>query len=147
LKTIAGISRSAHLDFNFKVPIFCADSYTRPVLSISVSRSWIPGTYSRFMADDFCSAATAQSLGIVRGAAWWYVNWSGRFSANILDSVFGYLGPRITPAATLIILILWFGALICVAVSTFRLLVDRPSISVCVLTAAVLLFVVVENHS
>ena len=102
------------------------------------------GTYSRFMADDFCSAATAQSLGIVRGAAWWYVNWSGRFSANILDSVFGYLGPRITPSVTLIILIVWFGALICAAASTFRLLLDRPSISVCVLTAAVLLFVVVE---
>jgi len=100
--------------------------------------------YSRFMADDFCSAATAQSLGIIRGATFWYANWSGRFSANILDSVFGYLGPRITPSVVVIILIVWFAALIAAAISIFKLLVDQPSISVCVLTSAVLLFVVVE---
>jgi nicotinamide riboside transporter PnuC len=63
------------------------------------------------MADDFCSAATAQSRGIIAGAAYWYLNWTGRFSANLLDSFFGYLGPAATPYATGLVLILWLAVL------------------------------------
>ena len=55
------------------------------------------GSYSRFIADDFCSSAIARSQGIFRGTFYWYINWNGRFSANFLDSLFGYLGPAATP--------------------------------------------------
>ena len=69
------------------------------------------GSYSRFIADDFCSSAIARSQGIFRGTFYWYINWNGRFSANFLDSLFGYLGPAATPFATGLVITGWFIAL------------------------------------
>ena len=70
--------------------LFCAPLVTHIYL----------GSYSRFIADDFCSSAAARSQGILRGSLYWYINWNGRFSANFLDSLFGYIGPAATPFAT-----------------------------------------------
>jgi hypothetical protein len=69
------------------------------------------GSYSRFIADDFCSSAVARSQGIFRGSLFWYNNWNGRFSANFLDSLFGYLGPAATPFATGVVVTAWLVAL------------------------------------
>jgi len=69
------------------------------------------GSYSRFIADDFCSSAVARSQGIFRGAIYWYSNWNGRFSANFLDSLFGYLGPAATPFATGLVITAWLVVL------------------------------------
>ena len=69
------------------------------------------GSYSRFIADDFCSSAVARSQGIFRGAIYWYINWNGRFSANFLDSLFGYLGPVATPFATGLVITVWLVVL------------------------------------
>jgi len=65
------------------------------------------GSYSRFIADDFCSSAVARSQGIFRGSLYWYINWNGRFSANFLDSLFGYIGPAATPFATGLVIAAW----------------------------------------
>ncbi len=69
------------------------------------------GGYSRFIADDYCSAAEALRLGILRGAWYWYRTWNGRYSANVLDALFGRLGPGVTPAVTGIVLALWLAVL------------------------------------
>ena len=66
------------------------------------------GSYNRFLADDFCSSAIARSRGIFRGTLYWYTIWTGRFSANFLDSLFGYVGPVVTPYTTGLVIILWF---------------------------------------
>lgn len=51
------------------------------------------GSFSRFVADDFSSAALTVEKGIL-GATWdWYTNWSGRFSASFFDSLSGFTGP------------------------------------------------------
>ena len=78
--------------------LFCAPLVTHVYL----------GSYSRFIADDFCSAAIARSHGIFRGTLHWYMNWNGRYSANFLDSLFGYLGPAATPFATGLVVTAWF---------------------------------------
>jgi hypothetical protein len=78
--------------------LFCAPLVTHIYL----------GSYSRFLSDDFCSAAIARSHGIIRGTHYWYLNWRGRFSANFLDTLFGYLGPAATPYATGIAITAWF---------------------------------------
>ncbi len=65
------------------------------------------GSYSRFIADDFCSSAVARSQGIFRGSLYWYINWNGRFSANFHDSLFGYIGPAATPFATGLVITAW----------------------------------------
>jgi len=96
------------------------------------------------MADDFCSAATAQSLGIFRGAAFWYFNWSGRFSANVLDAICGYLGPKASPYSTGVVVALWFAALAFAIQRLLRVFHRDASIWLSVLTAAILLFVTLE---
>ena len=103
------------------------------------------GSYSRFLSDDFCSAAIARSQGIVRSAHYWYLNWRGRFSANFLDALFGYLGPPATPYATGIAVTAWFVAL---ATAVVRLIPSRekreaPLLQSCII-AAIILFVVLQ---
>ena len=69
------------------------------------------GGFSRFMADDYCSAAEADKQGIFRAAWYWYITWTGRYSANLLDAIFGKLGPNLTPAVTFLVLITWLVVL------------------------------------
>lgn len=69
------------------------------------------GTFSRFMADDYCSASESLRLGILRAAWFWYRTWTGRYSANVLDATFGALGPGVTPVVTALVLALWLAAL------------------------------------
>jgi Family of unknown function (DUF6056) len=73
------------------------------------------GTYSRFIADDYCSAGIAKKFGVLRAVWYWYLNWTGRYSASALDAVFGLLGPRVTPFVTAAVLLLWLAVLACAA--------------------------------
>ncbi len=71
------------------------------------------GAYSRFIADDYCSAGIAERFGIPRAVWYWYLNWTGRYSASALDAVFGLLGPRVTPFVPAAVLIIWLVVLTC----------------------------------
>lgn len=65
------------------------------------------GSFSRFIADDYCSAGIAHRFGVVRAVWYWYLNWTGRFSASALDAIFGLLGPPVTPFVASLVIILW----------------------------------------
>ena len=80
------------------------------------------GSYSRFMADDYCSAAQANSKGVLGGAIQEYMNWSGRFSANFFDSLMGYIGPPFTPYASAVVIVIWLVVLI----GVLRLIMAAP---------------------
>ncbi len=69
------------------------------------------GSYSRFIADDYCSAYHAIRLGALRAAWFWYLNWTGIYSANFLDAVVTLLGPGFMPFLTGLVLSLWWIAL------------------------------------
>lgn len=103
------------------------------------------GSYSRFLADDFCSAAIARSQGIFGATVHWYMNWTGRFSANFLDSLFGFAGPGATPYATGLVITLWF---IVLTLTLVQLIPAREEREVHVLQSAVIaamvLFAVLE---
>ncbi|HEX5601471.1 MAG TPA: DUF6056 family protein, partial [Pyrinomonadaceae bacterium] len=92
------------------------------------------GSYSRFIADDFCSSAVARSQGIFSGSLYWYINWNGRFSANFLDSLFGYIGPAATPFATGLVLTAWLVVL-AIAVGQIKREAQRWIIAAMVLFA------------
>jgi hypothetical protein len=115
--------------------LFCAPLVTHIYL----------GSYSRFLSDDFCSAAIARSHGIIGGANYWYLNWRGRFSANFLDALFGYLGPAATPYATGMVVTAWF---IVLATAVVRLIPsvekrEAPLLQSCII-AAIILFSVLH---
>ncbi len=69
------------------------------------------GTYSRFIADDYCSAGMAKRFGVLRAVWYWYLNWTGRYSASALDAAFGLLGPAVTPFVPALVILLWLAVL------------------------------------
>lgn len=69
------------------------------------------GSFSRFLGDDYCSAFQANRLGILRATWYWYLTWSGRYSASMLDGIFGVLGPNIVPFVTPLVIGIWLISL------------------------------------
>jgi hypothetical protein len=66
------------------------------------------GSYTRLIADDFCSVYFAEKLGLLRSIWFWRLNWSGRYSAFAIDWVLAKLAPVYSlPFVTSISLILW----------------------------------------
>lgn len=53
------------------------------------------GNFTRMIADDFCSASFANRLGLLRSVWYWYLNWSGRYTAFATDWLI--LGPGLGP--------------------------------------------------
>jgi len=43
------------------------------------------GNFTRMLADDFCSIYYADKLGLFRSTWYWYLNWSGRYTAFAAD--------------------------------------------------------------
>lgn len=70
------------------------------------------GSFSRLMADDYCSAVEARARGVFGATHYWYMTWSGRFIAHFLDGIAGVLGPRATPYYPAVGLLLWIAALV-----------------------------------
>jgi hypothetical protein len=70
------------------------------------------GSFSRFEADDFCSASLIKNQNVFSAAYTTYVNWTGRFSANILDGIAGELGSEAAPFVNLFTLLLWLAVLV-----------------------------------
>jgi len=130
---VATFRYSRRIFFLVLLALCCAPLFTHIYL----------GSYSRFIADDFCSAATARSRGIIRGAYYWYLAWSGRFSANFVDALFGYLGPVATPFATGIAVTVWFIVL-AIAVAQITPSVEKreaPLLQNCIIAAMILVTV------
>ncbi len=70
------------------------------------------GSFSRFVADDFSSAALTVEKGILGATRDWYINWSGRYSASFFDSLAGYTGPSIMKFAVGISLLLLISGMV-----------------------------------
>ena len=55
------------------------------------------GSYSRYIADDFCTAGFMQRDGFWGSQAVWYQTWSGRFAFTFLINITHLAGSRLTP--------------------------------------------------
>jgi hypothetical protein len=69
------------------------------------------GRYSRPIADDFCTAGWLQRLGFLGSQAYWYQQWSGRFSFSFLMTTSQLAGLSLTPWMPILHLAGLFGAL------------------------------------
>jgi hypothetical protein len=70
------------------------------------------GRFSRYIADDFCTAHVALSRGLIDSVVWWYTSWAGQFTNWTLKGVVGLAGvgmPALLPA---LIVLLWTGTAI-----------------------------------
>lgn len=101
------------------------------------------GNFTRMLADDFCSIYFADRLGLFRSTWYWYLNWSGRYTAFawdwfVLEFVLGpYNLHYIVPVS--ILLWLLFGTL---AVYFYLRKKDRFAFLHSLTLAGIFLFVV-----
>jgi len=69
------------------------------------------GTYSRYLADDFCTAGDVARLGFWGAQSNLYRTWSGRFSFSFVVALTHLAGPGLTPILPVAALALWLVAL------------------------------------
>lgn len=85
------------------------------------------GSFSRYLADDFCTAGTLREMGFSGSQVYWYQSWSGRFSFTFLVSLTHLAGPRLTPWLPGIFLVVALGALMLLMLRLSGLLRMRGS--------------------
>ena len=83
------------------VPLLLISIVSPILLSIFI------GTYTRFMADDFCYAYRARSLGIISASYERYIHWSGRFASHLLDYSISGIGSTTSRFQPAILLMIW----------------------------------------
>lgn len=55
------------------------------------------GSFTRYIVDDYCTAAAMYRYGFLGAQSWWYFRWSGRFSFTFLVSAIELVGIGIVP--------------------------------------------------
>ena len=69
------------------------------------------GRYTRYMADDYCIAATSQAAGFFGAQRYWYVEWSGRYTYTFLAGLSELFPGGLIPWLPGLVLAVWFAAL------------------------------------
>jgi hypothetical protein len=99
------------------------------------------GVFTRYWADDFCIADSVQENGLIGAQAFWWENWTGRYSSVFLSDTATLLGSNAVPyfAGVLFaagLLILWW-----LFVQISRLAFGRPFALASLLSAELILLV------
>jgi hypothetical protein len=84
------------------------------------------GVFTRYWADDFCIADSVQEKGLIGAQAFWWENWTGRYSSVFLSDALTLLGVGAVPYFAFVLLaagllILWW-----LFVQISRLAFGRP---------------------
>lgn len=88
------------------------------------------GSHTRYIADDYCSDYYARGLGLLNSIMYWYVNWTGRYSAAAFDwlvfaKVFGPHGAHLVPPITIAI---WLATTIATVHVSLKAIAPRASV-------------------
>jgi hypothetical protein len=91
--------------------LFYAATYAlAALLGLSLAAHAYVGFYTRYMADDYCTAGTVMTAGLLSTQRHFYVAWSGRFSFTLTVSLFEMLGTGVVPYLPLAALACWLAA-------------------------------------
>jgi hypothetical protein len=77
------------------------------VLFVTPLAHAILGSYTRYIADDWCTAASVFSQGLIKAQCDWYMNWSGRYSFTFAVSLAELIGIRLVPLLPTLALGIW----------------------------------------
>jgi hypothetical protein len=70
----------------------------------------VNGLFSRYAADDYCTAGQVQLAGFIDAQSRLYVGWSGRFAATFLVTLVELIGPLAVPVLPGVALLAWLTA-------------------------------------
>jgi hypothetical protein len=69
------------------------------------------GWFSRYAADDFCTAGQVRAAGFVRAQSLLYVDWSGRFAATFMVTLAELAGSFVVEILPALALVAWWAAI------------------------------------
>jgi hypothetical protein len=98
------------------------------------------GTFTRYMADDYCSASALKSEGFWGAQSYWWQNWSGRYSFSFIVSLVEMLGLRIVPVLPGLAIALWLFSIVWGCLPLFRNLQVSHAITGALFLASVALW-------
>ena len=70
------------------------------------------GLFTRYMADDYCTAAALRAEGLLGMQRVFYLGWSGRFSFTLTAGLVEMLGTAVVPVLPAFMLAAWLAALV-----------------------------------
>lgn len=79
-------------------------------------------TYTRYIADDFCTASVLRTNGLLKSQPYWYLRWSGRFSSTALISFVELAGERAAKYVPPLTLATWILTTVLAASKITRIL-------------------------
>ncbi len=83
------------------------------------------GSFTRFLADDYCSAYMVQRLGFLRSIWYWYRSWSGGYSTSIFDYLLEFVGRAGMPFVVPTVLFIWLLVTMSAVMSLLPVQLDR----------------------
>jgi hypothetical protein len=98
------------------------------------------GTFTRYMADDYCSAAALRTEGFWGAQSYWWQNWSGRYSFSFLVSLVESLGLKIVPVLPALAIALWLFSLVWACLPLLRKLNVSHAVAGALFLASVILW-------
>jgi hypothetical protein len=98
------------------------------------------GIFSRYLADDFCTAAYYKSLGFIASMRYWRLTWSGRYSFYFFINILHFIGQWITPYLTAIVIVIWLFALYFLMRHLLQVIGVSNTFLVTLLLASIVLF-------
>lgn len=81
------------------------------ILLIPLAGYGYAGTYSRYMADDYCTAGSLSRNGFVGSQAYWFNHWSGRYSFTFTVTLLELIGIWVTRLLPFLAILLWVSSL------------------------------------
>ncbi|MEP6568864.1 MAG: DUF6056 family protein [Acidobacteriota bacterium] len=104
------------------------------------------GYFTRYMADDYCTAASIRTGGLLLTQKNFYLGWSGRFSFTFVAGILAMVGVRIVPFLPALALSLITGALTWAIYPFLRDSQRRPLLISCLLAELVVVVAVSDNR-
>ena len=109
-------------------------------LSIPLLLHGYNGLFSRYLADDFCTAGYYKTQGFIASMQFWRLTWSGRYSFYFLINSAHFIGQWITPYLTLIVITIWLYILFVLFRQVFRIIGISYVVLPIILLAGIVLY-------
>ena len=94
------------------------------------------GSFSRYGADDYCTAGKLGALGFWNAQAFWYNNWTGRYSFTFFVSIFELFNPLITSVLPYIFIICLYLSIYVFLITIFKkILLEKTALFSVLLTS------------
>ena len=81
------------------------------MLAVPLAAHATVGGFSRYMADDYCTAGTLLRLGFWDSQSFWYTTWSGRYAATFLVNLAEAAGVWVTRVLPALAILGWTAVL------------------------------------